>query len=928
MFVSLLFAACLLAQSEGSDLLEAVNAERGGRHWIDQQPDPPKSPEESLACFQIEPGSRIELVAFEPLVRDPVWIDFDQLGRMFVAEYGDYPIGPVDENGNTVDGADPLSRIVMLEDTDGDGRMDKRTVFADKLQFCHSFMPLMDGILAGAQTEIIFLKDTDGDNVADVREVWFDGFEPAHPQMQIGCPVRGLDDWIYLTYAPGNVRCRRPGFETQEPVKMPGQDMRFDPQTMKFEPVSGTGQFGNTVDRDGNRFFCTNRNPIMMEMIPQPAARSNPYVTISRLHTDVGPSGGDTKVFPLVDMKSNYLSHAGTHTSACGVTAYLGNLWNADFQRSVFVCEPVGHLVTRSIIEPIPNSPALTARRSRPDADFLASTDAWFRPASLRTGPDGALYLADMYRMWVEHPKFLPPEIAARIDWRAGEDKGRIWRIVPTNVRRDSAPVAVSTANKSTGSESLRMATLLEQAASDDATVRFKAALACCERDSPDVLTALKLIVSKPMDHWLRQSVLLAAKDCSGELIEFVVSGASDDSLPGPSKTAASHSTALEGRRTELLHELASVVGQRGNSEELATTLNTAAACSEDRLAERTAILTGLARGLPRNRGDVGAKSLPELLASVPDSAVAAVPAIQATLDAAVVVATDRTRSAGHRVAAIQLLSSQSPDVVVATLAKLLRAEEPAAVQLAAIEAARASGRPEVATALVESWNALIPAVRSQALAVLMARANTTVELLQAMAGGSVASSVIDIDQRVQLLQHRDDTVRRLAGEVFGGVVSADRKAVADEYRAALTLEASAERGAAVFEKTCSKCHRIDGKGSNVGPDISDTRNRTRDALLYDILDPNRRVDTQFSEYAVVTTDGLTFSGLLVGDTESAIILRQPEGREQTILRTDIEEFRATNKSLMPEGVEKDVTVQQMADLLEFLKSTHTREIQ
>ncbi|MEZ6059207.1 MAG: c-type cytochrome [Planctomycetaceae bacterium] len=913
--------ACLLPQSDASDLLNAVNAERGGRHWIDQQPDPPKSPEESLACFQIEPGSRIELVAAEPLVKDPVWIEFDPRGRMFVAEYGDYPIGPVDEDGNAIEGAEPLSQIVMLDDTDGDGRMDKRIVFADKLQFCHSFMPLMDGILAGAQTEILFLKDTDGDNVADVREVWFDGFEPAHPQMQIGCPVRGSDNWIYLTYAPGNVRCRRPGFETDEPVKMPRQDMKFNPATMEFETVSGLGQFGNTVDRFGHRFFCTNRNPIMMEMIPQAAAKSNPYVTIGTLHTDVGPSGGDTKVFPLVAMKSNYLSHAGTHTSACGVTAYVGELWDDEFQRSVFVCEPVGHLVTRSIIEPIPNSPALTARRARPDADFLASTDTWFRPGSLRTGPDGALYVADMYRMWVEHPKFLPPDIAARIDWRAGEDKGRIWRIVPTDVRRDSGRVTDSEQKNAMGSESHLTDTLLDRAASDNAAVRYAAALACCGPVTPEVVDALKAIVSKPMDHWLRQSVLLAAKDCSGELIAFLVSG---DSHNGPAASSGSPQTTPtdpEDHRTGLLHDLASVVGQRGDAGELATTLNAAASCSEDQLSARTAILTGLARGLPRNRGDATAKSLAKLLENPPDGAAAAVPDILATLDAAAECATDRQRSASDRIAAIALLSSQSPDVLTSALKKLLQPGEPTAVQLAAVQAARERFSSETAAVLLENWNGPGPAVKSEALSLLMARTDSTLDLLKAMAAGTISSSFIDIDRRVQLLQHRDDTIRRLAVEVFGDVVSANRKAVAEEYSTALTMDASAERGAAVFEKTCIKCHRINGRGSNVGPDISDTRNRTRDALLYDILDPNRRVDPQFSEYVVVTSDGLTFSGLLVGDTESAIVLRQPEGREQTILRSDIDELQATNKSLMPEGIEKDVSVQQMADLLEFLKS-------
>jgi putative heme-binding domain-containing protein len=136
-----------------------------------------------------------------------------------------------------------------------------------------------------------------------------------------------------------------------------------------------------------------------------------------------------------------------------------------------------------------------------------------------------------------------------------------------------------------------------------------------------------------------------------------------------------------------------------------------------------------------------------------------------------------------------------------------------------------------------------------------------------------------------------------------------------------LELTGDAMRGAAIYEKSCSKCHRINGVGHNVGPDISDTRARARDALLYDILDPNRRVDPQFTEYIVITTDGRLFNGLMIAESTDAVTLRQPEGREQTILRSDIEELKSSSKSLMPEGIERDVTVEQMADLLEFLKA-------
>ena len=232
-----------------------------------------------------------------------------------------------------------------------------------------------------------------------------------------------------LNYGPGKVTSMAAPDKT---VEMPRKDFRFDPMTMDFESDSGLGQYGNTVDRWGNRFYCTNRNPIMTTLLPPAVLARNPFHTVAVAHYDVAPSGGDTRVYPLVEMRSNYLSHAGTHTSACGTTAYLGDLDapGSQLSDSVFVCEPIGHLVTRSIIKS--DGVRLKSHRAQPKSDFVASTDTWFRPASLATAPDGSIYLADMYRQLVEHPKFFPPEIAAKLEWRAGDDKGRIYRIVPT----------------------------------------------------------------------------------------------------------------------------------------------------------------------------------------------------------------------------------------------------------------------------------------------------------------------------------------------------------------------------------------------------------------------------------------------------------------------------------------------------------------
>lgn len=1033
-----LIVIMLLPPTSG-DLLESVNSERGGRHWISQKPAPAKSPEESRACFQIEPGSRIELVAAEPLVFDPVWIDFDHLGRMFAAEYGDYPIGPVNKDGTANPNAQPLSKIVLLEDTDNDGRMDKRTVFADDLNFCHSFMPLMNGILACAQTEILFLKDTDGDNVADHREVWFDGFTPAHPQMQIGCPRFGNDNWIYLTYAPGNVLCRRPGFETKERVKMPRQDMRFHPVTMQFEVVSGMGQFGNTINNDGHRFFSTNRNPIMMEIFPQSAASRNPFASISKRHADVGPSGGDTRVFPLVDMKSNWLAHAGTHTSACGVTAYRGNLWDSEFRRSVFACEPVGHVVTRSIVERQADSPVLSARRARAKADFLASSDTWFRPSSMRTGPDGGLYLADMYRMWVEHPKFLPPEIAAQIDWRAGEQKGRIWRIVPDDFvakGRYEAPVKADGSVDPTALMKLLQDTngsrrqtahrlLLEQAAdalqglpktpdaehfikfvAEEATKLLKRAgvhpqirqhalyvleachgledediIACWraaesarETKNDDSDSALLVTLAKLMAVRVNESstlsteypafvsnddlavaiaAILALPDNTpakaiGDWLSVAAEKAGHWNDPWFQKAVQAISGKDPFHVIDILIRRSATDAQAGaNHEDLLTEASRQTAVQGDPMAvgrflmamrdqttspaDAVAMALGFNSGSRKNSGTLKYRSLNSLLTSPGDVLLDAQHASQSPTDVAndvrnrieqiVTMAKGTTATPQQRVTGLKLLAIIDRKELVEELPELLSSTRPAAEQVSAIEIVREFNIPEGIPVVLTKMASLAPAARAEAVSLFLMRTASTATLLATMQEGKIPSGIIPIDQRVRLLQHKDEEIKKLASAVFGGVVSSNRKAVADEYQPALTMAASAERGRLVFNKTCVKCHKIDGQGHNVGPDISDTRRRSRDALLYDILDPNRRIDPQFSEYVVLTNDGLTYNGLLVSDSGAQIILRQPEGKERTIDRSDIDEMKATGKSLMPEGIEKDVSIQEMADLLELLKT-------
>jgi putative membrane-bound dehydrogenase-like protein len=325
----------------------------------------PMSVEESLAQVHLDGPYEAQIVAAEPLVLDPVECAWDAGGRLYVADMRDYPLGPRNAG-------DPwLSRIQLLRDEDGDGRMDKAVTFADHLDHVQGLLPYKDGLIVTTRTQILFLKDTNGDGVADEIRPLINGFNPRFSQLQVSAPRWGPDGCVYFNNGL-DAKEIYSADQPEAPVGVPRSNFRWDPRSGKLEAVTGFGQYGAAFDDFGRYFFCSNRNPVMFAVMPLHGVQRNPLAMIEKGWDDIAPSGPDTRVFPVRITHTTADAHAGTNTACSGLGVYRGHLM-PELKNNVFVPEPTGQLVTRYKIEN--EGASLKAVRVGEHTEFFRSGD-------------------------------------------------------------------------------------------------------------------------------------------------------------------------------------------------------------------------------------------------------------------------------------------------------------------------------------------------------------------------------------------------------------------------------------------------------------------------------------------------------------------------------------------------------------------------
>lgn len=821
----------------------------------------PLSPGEALKAFEVAPGLKVELVAAEPLTASPCAIAFDGERRLFVAENRGYPIGPKE-------GEKPAGVIALLEDADGDGRMDKRTVFADGLTFPNGVLPWKGGLIVTCAPDVLFLKDTDGDGVADERKVLLTGFATTgSTQLRVNDPTLGPDGWIYLAagLSGGLVTC--PSYPDRPALKMTS-DVRFHPDTLEVRSVDGRSQFGISFDAAGNRFICMNRVPVQHVVFDSRWLRRNPGLAFSETVQDCnernafnGINGGHdgVRLFPISSNITTADGHAGSFSAACGVTIWQGRgALTPECEDAVFSCDPTGNLIHADRLSP--RGATFSASPLYAGREFLASRDDWFRPVFIARGPEGALYVADMYRKVIEHPDYLPEEVRKHTDFETGKSLGRIWR-----VRAESRPAA-----------KLAPGPLETQLGAKTPRQLFEGVIRLGDEATPDASHLLaQAALRESEDKWMRAAVLSGVQGRERVVLETMLIH-----LPEGGKIGS------------------------GLAETLAFLARSLPAPSDLSLAERApesarlAILSGFLEAKGRK------------VAGLP-------PAFQSLLDDSSRVAADPSKSVEERVVAVKLLSRLPWERSGQALLALAQDESVPELSAAALKAVVTHPKTEVTDALLAGWSRFAPSRRDALLGSLLGVPFHVKGVLSAVETKRLPASALAGVRRRQILASKDPAIKAQAERLLTASVRPEALA---EAKQSLDLKPDPAAGRASFQALCSSCHRLEREGHAVGPDLFDIRRQTKENILFHIVNPDAEIAPAFTAYLAEAKDGRVLSGVLVGDTPTSITLRGPLGVESTLLRSDLAKLESLPSSLMPTGLEAGLSKQQLADLLAYLK--------
>ena len=922
--------------------------------------------ENALTSLTVQDGFSVRLIATEPLIKDPVSARLDYRGRLWVVEMGDYPSRSSEDEA-------PNGRLKVLQDDDHDGIYESSTVFAGGLDFPTGVQPYRNGAIVTLAGKIVFLADQDGDLVSDETTVLFDGFAQGNQQLRANHPTLAPDGYVYVANGlrGGLVQARDPRFKAKaQPLDLRNGDFFFDPEGGQWGLVTGKSQFGLTIDDFGRRLGCSNRNPAMHAAFDTSILRRDPLLTPPELVVDVALTGEQSAVYPRGRAWTTSNLHSGQFSAACGVFAPG---WSSQDREYLFVCEPTAYLIQRQLLKRVGSR--WSSRREETTHDFVTSDNEWFRPVDLTAGPDQSMFVVDMARAVIEHPDFMPPELKNRPDQRDGTSLGRIWQVVEGNcwpesageIDLEKAPAWMSSdsawrRNSATQfflEKGPKHADLWGRMILDSNTQPCGKSRAAFLLNYFGQLTdehilhlidskhgrlralALQLINSR--GGWASIVPDLQDESCPEVLLAYADSVITDSDLDSKvrldvlTKIAGSASAdenvlrmvgtvslrEMEPLYSALLKQdrldqalLQHFLQRMAISEPLQSSVMLANYLRQrDQLqgsskAQLLSLLIAWNKGLIRGR-----HSLKALLA---ESLESNQKAFQDAWEVIEGVVTDSETSPNLQAEGLRLLIAVDW-FDVESLRNLASSKMVSNIRAVSLRRLLQIDTEWTREYLSDRWLALQPQLRQEMIQASTYRADDALWILHEVEQGRLPRNAVDPKASEKLRQDRNKTVAALAQELLAP--DRDRYKVISKYQSEMINQGDPILGRKLFSTHCSACHRIDGVGTNVGPDISDTRTKSADYLLVAILDPNAAIDSAFVQTQILTTDGTRCDGLLITEDSECFKIQQPGGETRVIPKSEIDRVKTPGVSLMPVGFEKTINVKDMGDLIAYLKN-------
>lgn len=934
-------------------------------------------------------------VAAEPLIKDPVDMEFTEDGDVLVLEMPGYPF------------EDRQSRIMSLQDLNKDGVYDSAYVFADNLQLASSIMPYRKGVLVAAPPYLLFVKDTDSDKKADVIDTLMGGFSTGNLQHNYNGLTFNLDNWIYAVNGGNSGKPYWWG-KPDEAIDLRGDDFRFNLDTKVLERIGeSSGGFGLAIDHAGHLYETHNLEHIS-HLVFQDRYQNDTRLLKDHTLTVISDheENGLARIYPIGEQESrvNHPEQSGYFSGACGITFYGGGAFGENFDHTVWVADVVLNLIHVDKISPSGGS--FKASRILEGRDFLASTDRSFRPVNMSVGPDGAMYIVDMYRQVIEHPEWIPDEIEKTLDLNAGKDKGRIYKITAAGKQKTEFDFSVFKSNeglisalaspnqwvvrtahrllidadltekdfKNLGEIALKgsevaathalwilqgkqklsdqsliaalnsksqmvrenaliasegyisnnerlSSAVLGKLTDSDPRVRMQAALSISTVSKDKIgekqlLDGLEASAGMPMDDWQVAAWTLAGKEISGTLFTRVA-GKKFDAAKDVLGSLALSAARDESRTLQVLNSIANGnISNEIRKFALEKLLDGQPSFSS---ASKSEVLTALQK--IESSGDVG---LISVCASIRHQAgMSASPQFVALSRKALDRLADTSLPDSVRVLQFELIKFLPYNQKSEILFKCLNNRETLNIQESALRQLASYDENEIGYRIVKTWQGLGPQLRRYASDLLLYKEINHDALLDGLEQGviNIGEMNFDLERRRQLLWWTDnkDTKRR-AEKLFTDSGVSTRKEALEKMKPSLALQGVADKGLVVFQNMCSSCHQYGTIGNAVGPVLTEINRKSKESIMHEIVDPNAAVDTKYINHRVDTKSGEIHMGIIEKETDQFVVIKKMGGASVTVYKQEITNFASLGTSLMMEGLESNMSHQDMADLLSFLQ--------